>query len=203
MSSQKASAESKPPQRRRGRERVAALLAAAAAIFAERGYDAATMTEIAARAGAAIGSLYQFFPTKASLADALLEQYMRAVHAHLDGIAAQAPTMPLADLADSLCHALVTMRSGNPALVVLIESGNIDPAMIASIRKEMRRRVGAILHGRAPGLPPAEQAAIATAVLQMMKAAAAMNVDPTIAGRKAALNEMARMLESYLRTRLA
>ena len=55
--------------RRRGRERVAALLAAAATVFAERGYEAATMTEVAARAGASIGSLYQFFPTKELLAE--------------------------------------------------------------------------------------------------------------------------------------
>jgi AcrR family transcriptional regulator len=36
---------------------VAALIAAASAVFLEKGYDAATMTEIAARAGASIGSL--------------------------------------------------------------------------------------------------------------------------------------------------
>jgi AcrR family transcriptional regulator len=39
-------------------------MAAAAALFVEKGYDAATMTEIAARAGASIGSLDLFVPTK-------------------------------------------------------------------------------------------------------------------------------------------
>jgi AcrR family transcriptional regulator len=38
--------------------RVAALLHATATVFAEKGFDAATMTEIAALAGAPIGSLY-------------------------------------------------------------------------------------------------------------------------------------------------
>src|SRR6185369_11500135 len=77
MSSQKARAKAKrtpaarSPTRRRGRDRVAALMAAARAVFIEKGTDAATMTEIAARAGAAIGSLYQFFPTKEALADAV------------------------------------------------------------------------------------------------------------------------------------
>ncbi|MET1046071.1 MAG: helix-turn-helix domain-containing protein, partial [Hyphomicrobium sp.] len=52
------------PQRRPGQERVAALLEAAAAIIAEKGYDGATMAEVAARAGAQIGSLYRFFPNK-------------------------------------------------------------------------------------------------------------------------------------------
>jgi AcrR family transcriptional regulator len=43
-------------------------------LFAEKGYDAVTMTEVAARAGAPIGSLYQFFPSKETLADALLDR---------------------------------------------------------------------------------------------------------------------------------
>ena len=38
--------------------------AAAAEPVRAQGYEAATMTAIAARAGASIGSLYQYFPTK-------------------------------------------------------------------------------------------------------------------------------------------
>ena len=46
------------PRLQRGHARVSGLLAAAARVFVNRGYDAATMTEIAAEAGASIGSLY-------------------------------------------------------------------------------------------------------------------------------------------------
>ncbi|MBI3503665.1 MAG: TetR/AcrR family transcriptional regulator [Proteobacteria bacterium] len=199
--SQKAST-AKAPRRRRGLERVAVLLAAGAAVFAGKGYDAATMTEIAARAGASIGSLYQFFPTKASVAEALLDRYMDAVHAHLDGIEVRAATIPLPDLAGALCEALVSMRAANPALVVLIESGNLDPARVAAIRKQMRQRVGAILQRRAPKLPASELAAVAAAVLQTMKSAAALYADAGQPGRKAALAEMSRMLGAYLAARL-
>ena len=58
----------------KGRERVAGLMAAAAALFVEKGFDATTMTEIAARAGAAIGTLYLFFPTKEAMAQAILAE---------------------------------------------------------------------------------------------------------------------------------
>ena len=58
-------AEARIPTQDRGKLRVEALLDAAEAVLAEKGYDAATMTEIAERAGASIGSLYQYFPTKA------------------------------------------------------------------------------------------------------------------------------------------
>ena len=67
--------EAKEPKRERGKLRVAALLDAGAALFVEKGYDATTMTEIASRAGAAIGSLYQFFPSKEALAEALVARY--------------------------------------------------------------------------------------------------------------------------------
>ena len=52
----------KAPARKRGRARVAALQKAGAEVFAETGYEAATMTGIAARAGASIGSAMLLTP---------------------------------------------------------------------------------------------------------------------------------------------
>src|SRR5260370_17144348 len=75
MSSEAEALRARAPKRERGKQRVAELLQAAAAVFAEKGYEAATMTEIAARAGAPIGSLYQFFPAKEALADTLVQNY--------------------------------------------------------------------------------------------------------------------------------
>src|SRR5260370_32991611 len=65
----------KEPKRERGKQRVAALMDAGAELFAAKGYEATTMTEIASRAGAAIGSLYQFFPSKEALAEALFDRF--------------------------------------------------------------------------------------------------------------------------------
>src|SRR5262245_43792395 len=96
------SAQPKAPRRRRGEIRVAALLAAAAAVFAEKGYQAATMTEIAARAGAAIGSLYQFFPSKEALAAALLQRYGELMEQGLSELVAGARTLTPRGFADEL-----------------------------------------------------------------------------------------------------
>ncbi|MFC0511765.1 TetR/AcrR family transcriptional regulator [Asaia spathodeae] len=78
------------PKRQRGRERVARILDAAGALFLEKGVDGATMTEIAARSGTAIGSLYRFFPTKESLSLTLLERFIHDRLARLDEICAGA-----------------------------------------------------------------------------------------------------------------
>src|SRR6201989_1184379 len=67
------------PRRARGQLRVEALLAAAAEVFAAKGFDAATMTEIAAQSDSSIGSLYQFFRTKEAVADALVRQQVDAL----------------------------------------------------------------------------------------------------------------------------
>ena len=56
------------PQQERSERRLAAFLDAAAALFAEVGYEAATMTEIAERSGSSIGALYNYFPDKQSIA---------------------------------------------------------------------------------------------------------------------------------------
>ncbi len=90
------------PQRKRGELRVAALQDAALAVFAEKGFEAATMTQIAARAGAPIGSLYQFFPNKDVLADALIDRYAGQLGDALDALEAALPGLSTAALANAL-----------------------------------------------------------------------------------------------------
>src|ERR1700742_3343804 len=90
MSRETRAAVARAPKRLRGQQRVAELLQAGMAVFAEKGYEAATMTEIAARAGAPIGSLYQFFPTKDAIADTLIENYVALLTADLDALEARA-----------------------------------------------------------------------------------------------------------------
>src|SRR5689334_19652309 len=75
MAGESTTSPRRKPRQKRGERRVADLVSAAAGEFAEVGYDAATMSAIARRAGASIGSLYQFFPNKESLARALRTQY--------------------------------------------------------------------------------------------------------------------------------
>lgn len=61
----------KPLPRRRTRrpreERRSEILAIARKVFAERGYDAASVAEIARRAGVVEGTVYAYFPTKRDL----------------------------------------------------------------------------------------------------------------------------------------
>jgi AcrR family transcriptional regulator len=68
------------PQQKRSQERVARILDAAAIVFDEVGFEAATTHAIAARANTAVGSLYQFFPDKQAIFNALELRHVERVY---------------------------------------------------------------------------------------------------------------------------
>jgi AcrR family transcriptional regulator len=70
-----------PKRQERGKRRIAAILDVAAEVFADVGYDAATTNAIAARAEISPGSLYQFFPNKEAIAEALAARYVAELQA--------------------------------------------------------------------------------------------------------------------------
>src|ERR1700722_14668953 len=90
------------PQRRHGRERVATLLEVGATVIAEKGYEAATMAEIAERSGSPIGSLYRFFPNKELLAEALIHKYAAQIDAEFEKIGTKAATASTDEIADAI-----------------------------------------------------------------------------------------------------
>lgn len=201
MNSQKSNGGARVPQRQRGHERVASLLDAAAACFVEKGYDAATMTEIAARAGAAIGSLYQFFATKEALAQALMADYADALQQRLHRLAERAEAWDSDRLATELIRLLVAFRRRHPAFVVLAETVASLPALRSlAIRKRLRGELQYLLERHAPILTPTELQAAAVVVLQLMKAAVALNAEPGLAHRRAVLEQLQQALRLYLRT---
>ena len=178
MASQKSTPRVEPaaraPQRRRGQLRVAALLEAAAALFAEKGFDAATMTEIATRAKAPIGSLYQFFPSKESLADALLERYGERVAGAFRAIEARSASLSATALADALLDLMVELRDERRAAMMLLDGRRDAFPRPSMLRLIMLDGINRILRARDPTLPQGRADDIAAAVLHAMKGMATL-----------------------------
>ena len=130
----------KEPKRERGKLRVAALIGAGAELFAEKGYEATTMTEIASRAGAAIGSLYQFFPSKEALAEAVFNRFAERAAAAFAQVEARAPGRSARELADLFIDYKLRQGSDRDAAIAL-SSG------VAGI-VERRKPLGDALRGR-------------------------------------------------------
>ena len=196
-------AAARAPRRARGQLRVDALLAAAAEVFAAKGFDAATMTEIAAQSGSSIGSLYQFFRTKEAVAEALLGAQVDALWVALDGLAERAPVLSTPELGHALAACLVDFRAGHPSFATLVERPGPPSPRVAGVRRTVRERVEAILARHAPAADRKVLRAMAPVVQQVMKSAVQLRGDLDGAELKAAARELETMLAGYLVARLA
>jgi len=196
-------ATARAPRRARGLLRVDALLAAAAEVFAAKGFDAATMTEIAAQSGSSIGSLYQFFRTKAAVAEALLGTQVDALWVRLDGLAERAPALAAPELGHALATCLVDFRADHPSFATLVERPGPPSPLVAGVRRQVRERVEAILARHAPHADRKALRAMAPVVQHVMKSAVQLRGDLEGADLKAAARELETMLAGYLSARLA
>ena len=86
-----------------------AIFEAAATLFAERGYTATGMEDIAARAGVSVPTVYAYFPAKADLMVAIYEADRAVVEAEKEALIAAPPADPAEAITALL---LIEMRNG-------------------------------------------------------------------------------------------
>jgi AcrR family transcriptional regulator len=187
------------PQRDVGRQRVAELLHAAAAVFQERGFEAATMAEIAARADAKIGSLYRFFPNKDAVAEALMRRYVEALQAEYDAIHAHAADATPQELADILIDLFVKLRPQAGALGTFLDSQADWTEARRRLRTQTLAGIKTALTTCAPDLDDKAAEDVAAVVLNNIKTMWGMTMKdaPTTPGAPDQLRLMNRL---YLAT---
>lgn len=189
----------KEPKRKRGIARVAKLLDAGAAVFAEQGYKAATMTEIAARAGAPIGSLYQFFPNKDLLADALIARYAEHVEAALDRIKAEASGLDAMQLGDRLLDVLVAHATERSLALSLLDARWEQPGVRPGLLREgLRRRIAEILSAWRPAIAEEQAQVMAVVLLQAMKSLVQLHEEKRYPGKAEAIAHWRGWVQRYL-----
>jgi AcrR family transcriptional regulator len=203
MSSPKSTAQPRrtalEPQRRPGKLRVAELMRAGAAVIAERGYEAATMAEIAARADASIGSLYRFFPNKDALADALIRQYSEFIDAAFERIDSRRESSSTEAFADALLGSLSELRGETQAAIVaLLEARPDATARRGEFHDAMSRHVVRMLKLRDPQLSANTVDDMAVVLLQNMKTMKSLSTERN-AG---AIDELRAMTRLYLASKL-
>jgi AcrR family transcriptional regulator len=190
------------PQRRPGKERVAALMEAAASVIAERGFEAATMAEIAARAGALIGSLYHFFPNKEVLADALIQRYCGIIDEAFARIESQAASMPIEALADALVYFLIELQGETKAMQALLEARTELSMKRDEFRNATLRQIARTLRLRSPQLGPETAQNMAVVLLHNMKIMKTLASENGTANKSGASAELRDMTRLYLANKL-
>ena len=104
----------KEPRQARSRATVEVIVRAGARVLGNRGWASFTTNEVAEVAGVSIGSVYQYFPDKLALVDAIRRRHLDDVLAVMQGIGQD--RRPLSQLVDDLVHGMIAAHSIHPAL---------------------------------------------------------------------------------------
>lgn len=190
------------PQRSHGRARVAALLESASAVIAEKGFDDATMAEIAARARSPIGSLYRFFPNKEILAGALIERYGTLMEQAFDVLDESVKGKSPGAIADLILDFMLGIRAEARAMLGFLNARAEWTALRIQFRALLIKRLAKTLRALSPSLSTAGARDTAVILLHNMKTMAALKFDKNAATSPGAEEELRRMNRLYLTNRL-
>jgi AcrR family transcriptional regulator len=173
---------------------VAGFLRAAAYVITQMGYERATMSAIAERAHSCIGSLYQFFPNKPSVAEALRDQYISEIEQSWTALGCQAASMGAEDLACRLVTLQIEIVKSHPALLALLD---VPPA--SHRRRELiRARIAAVLIANKPRMSRTTALRIASVVQHVSRGLLALYAQTDADNKIAMTEEFKSVLIGYL-----
>ncbi len=188
------------PQQDRGERRVAEVLEAAAAVIADVGFEAATMTEVAERAGASIGALYQYFPNKEAIARALRRQYAEEMQARWAPLAGQGAKLSIEQLVDRILDVVIDFMEHRPAYIPLMSAPKVSKDPVARVK--LREHFASVYRERRPGLTHEAAYRIANVTVQTVKGMNALYAEAKPAERMEVVREFKLLLTGYLVARL-
>ena len=114
----------KPDKLKKSEETRGRILEAALAVFGERGFERATMREIAAEAGVATGAAYYYFDSKDAIVMAFYERAQAFMHPHIEAALDTAGT--LEERMRAIIQTKFDYFAPNRRLLAALTS-NIDP----------------------------------------------------------------------------
>lgn len=148
------------PKQARSSDLVAAVLEAAVQVLESEGAQRFTTARVAERAGVSVGSLYQYFPNKASILFRLQSDEWRRTSAMLRGILEDGSVAPGARLR-TLVHAFIRSECEEAAIrIALDDTAPLyrDAPEATEAHAESARIVQAFLEESAPNTTDAQRA---------------------------------------------
>lgn len=188
------------PQQKRAALRVEQIFAAAALEIGEHGFEAMTMTGIAARAGMSIGALYQYFPNKEAIGSAMRTAYGNEMASQWSALSDSADGLSAAELTDRLVDMIAGFIRDYPPYFALA-AASVPSTRNADDRAQLRRRFADIFV-RQGSLPPAEARLTANVTLEIVKSLALPYGSATPRERKLLAREYKIVISAYLSKKL-
>ena len=189
------------PQQARGQRRVSKIRDAADQIFAETGYEDATTNAIAIRANTSIGSLYQFFPNKHAILNALANRYRTKFIEVLGEIFAHPSDDSLQIRLTRLIDEVAVYYAENPAFQPMLYASQSSKAL-TRVANDMGAilvtRVSAMFMSEVPTLELAQADFYATFVVYLMRSLIPLSQSEDEPHRERVLPQLKRMVFAYL-----
>jgi AcrR family transcriptional regulator len=190
------------PLQDRSRKRVEQILDAAANVFLDKGYDAATTEEIARLAGTSIGSVYQFFPNKLAIFNAIALRYVEKAQALFGTfVTPSAMLEPWDRLLDRAIDAFAALNAGEPGFRALLLNWRVSADMLIAnddVNRRFARRAEIVLATQAPSLTPARRALVATMMIEIISTSLILCARRRDVDAAAVLAETKTVLHRYL-----
>jgi AcrR family transcriptional regulator len=194
----------KAPRQQRSRVTVDVIVEAATRVLARRGWARFTTNEIAAVAGVSVGSLYQYFPNKLAIAEAIRQRHLDEVLVALSGAGDDNEAIALDQRVARFADGVIAAHSVDEALhrVLLDEVPLVARSSYAEFEAEYQRRYRALIAASANtsgGAGDDETAArVLSSAVEGVVHAAAHRGD---LGLPALRSELVRLILAYLRDR--
>jgi AcrR family transcriptional regulator len=191
------------PQQKRGQERIDKLLGAAAKLFAKVGYEETTTNAIAREARTSIGSLYQFFPNKEAILNALAGRYLEELHAvHEQVLGDDAVQITLPELYDRIIRSLADFHASHPGFQQLFYGSTTSKHLAAAadqLKQECIARVEGLMGARNPEIDPVRRKLLAVLNVEVIKALLPLAQSSDPATRARLIDETKTLLLAHMR----
>ena len=146
----------KRPRQARSRATVDSVLEATARVLVKRGFDGLTTNLVADEAGVSIGSLYQYFPNKAALVGALIENHVDAMQSLALAELTRVAQLPMPEAIRSVIDAMIRAHAVSPELHRVLTEQVPRVGRMAKLRE-----IEAITHRMVAGLLATRKAELA------------------------------------------
>jgi AcrR family transcriptional regulator len=190
------------PVQSRSEQRVASFLSHAEAVIAEVGYEATTMTEIAARTQASIGSLYQYFPNKETITVAVFRRYINELVTRWATLSTGADHLGPDQLGAQIIEQFMEFAAEHPAFFPIL-SAPVDLKKDPAARHRLREQFADLFLKKNPALGKAGAHQVAVATLGTVKGLIDLCGEARPRERIQLVAEYKAMLSAYLSRRLA
>src|SRR5699024_9675339 len=191
----------KHPQQQRSRAMVERIISSGRMVLVRDGYERFSTNPVAVAAQISPGSLYQYFPDKASIIQVIVDRYLDDVSESVAAALASQLGKPADELAFDAVDALLAAVESDPGLVRVVAE-ELPGRQTAGQRRALERRIRELVMATLTAVRgdlDRDMSTMAWVVVQAMQALViGWITDPPNADRQAVTHELAWLAYGYL-----